>query len=276
MVLNKNEVFTNKGWLEKGLESIVDKKIKNKNKDVVVVVTGQPGIGKTALTSLIGNFLIDDFSEHNLVYTAEEVSKAIESWPKRSFINIDEGMDVFYRRNAMTKENKEAYTKFMKYRFKNHLIFINFQELKEMEPNIWRNRADLILRCVSQGWFHVYNKQDAKRIKVKRNNGVKYVDWPDPGFVDGFPNPEKVIPEIWSSIEKSKDERLGREESSKDDKNSVIPNEPVYSIREVAEKLSLSKQTINNWLNQGKIDALKVSSSVRIPESEIEKIISKR
>jgi excisionase family DNA binding protein len=47
------------------------------------------------------------------------------------------------------------------------------------------------------------------------------------------------------------------------------------TVKEVAEKLKVSKRTIHNWIDEGVIRAVKLRDglAVRIPASEVERII---
>jgi excisionase family DNA binding protein len=48
------------------------------------------------------------------------------------------------------------------------------------------------------------------------------------------------------------------------------------TVKEVAEKLRLSKRTIHNWIDEGVIRAIKLKDglAVRIPASEVERILN--
>ncbi len=45
-----------------------------------------------------------------------------------------------------------------------------------------------------------------------------------------------------------------------------------YKITELSKILNVSRQTIHNWLDDGKIKAVKVDGVFRIHKSEIEKL----
>jgi excisionase family DNA binding protein len=49
----------------------------------------------------------------------------------------------------------------------------------------------------------------------------------------------------------------------------------LLTVKEVAEKLKVSKRTIHNWIDEGVIRAVKLRDglAVRIPLSEVERII---
>jgi len=49
-------------------------------------------------------------------------------------------------------------------------------------------------------------------------------------------------------------------------------NERVYTVAEVAKELGFTRQTVLNWIKQGKIESFKVMRDYRINESEIKRI----
>ena len=52
-------------------------------------------------------------------------------------------------------------------------------------------------------------------------------------------------------------------------KKAGIPS--LLSVEELAEYLGLKKQTIYNWLNQGKISGIKIGKVWRFDKSDIER-----
>ena len=46
----------------------------------------------------------------------------------------------------------------------------------------------------------------------------------------------------------------------------------MYSVNQVAEILSVHRKTIINWIEAGRINAVKIGWIWRIPEEEVEKI----
>lgn len=49
-------------------------------------------------------------------------------------------------------------------------------------------------------------------------------------------------------------------------------NEKVYTVVEAANELGFTRQTVLNWIKQGKIEAFKVMRDYRINEREIKRI----
>ncbi|HEU4321876.1 MAG TPA: helix-turn-helix domain-containing protein [Roseiflexaceae bacterium] len=46
-------------------------------------------------------------------------------------------------------------------------------------------------------------------------------------------------------------------------------DEPVFTVKEVAEHFKVSRQAVYNWIAEGRLRALKVGTSTRIPASAI-------
>lgn len=46
-----------------------------------------------------------------------------------------------------------------------------------------------------------------------------------------------------------------------------------YTIKDVAERLSLNEQTLRNWISEKKVKAVKIFGATRISEEEINNMI---
>ncbi len=47
----------------------------------------------------------------------------------------------------------------------------------------------------------------------------------------------------------------------------------MLSPKEFADRLSISRWTVYAWISEGRIKSVKISRLVRIPESEVERIV---
>ena len=45
--------------------------------------------------------------------------------------------------------------------------------------------------------------------------------------------------------------------------------EQYYTVAQLAARMKVTRQAVYNWIDQGKLQAVKVGSSVRIPESSV-------
>jgi len=56
-------------------------------------------------------------------------------------------------------------------------------------------------------------------------------------------------------------------------KDTEISQERLLSPQQFADRLSISRWTVYAWLQEGRIKSVKIGRLVRIPESEVERII---
>lgn len=47
-----------------------------------------------------------------------------------------------------------------------------------------------------------------------------------------------------------------------------------YTVQEVAKELMVSKKTVHNWIDEGKLEAFKMGKVVRIPVDAFRKFVS--
>ncbi len=56
-------------------------------------------------------------------------------------------------------------------------------------------------------------------------------------------------------------------------KSPEVSREELFSPQEVADRFSISRWTIYAWIAEGRIKSVKIGRLVRIPESEVNRII---
>ena len=56
--------------------------------------------------------------------------------------------------------------------------------------------------------------------------------------------------------------------------SSPEPDETYLTVAEVAETLRLNQQTVRNWIDQGRLPALRIGRRVRIKRSDFERILT--
>lgn len=208
-------IYTENGVLEDNLEKLVRVKREEKDKHTVILVVGDPGTAKSALSFWMTRQLSENrISWSDVAFTHDQYIDAAESGKDR-VVWYDEGRDSFYKRRAMSSSNTEALDSLMQHRFRRHVHIVNFQNLSDMELDLLYQAADYLIRTVKQGWFHAYNKQQIQQIEVDKD--TRTVDWPSPGFRDGFDNPEKLLPDVWEMYKEKNEEKL--EEDDDDDSN---------------------------------------------------------
>lgn len=280
--------FTHNGYLEQNLQGLEEKLIDQDDKDMVILVVGSPGNGKSALTLWCQIFLalqdvqpdIEDVTDLKDILDSDELFKgwvyehdAFCSAVRNNggiLINYDEGYDSFYRRRAMSKKNTEAMSMMWKYRFKNHVIFINFQNVSDIEPDLLYKRVHGMIRVVKKGWFHFFSQNKINEIDV--DSKTKKVSFPKPDFKGSFPDPANYIPEIWKDYKTNNEESLEDQAEKKENEDSEPTN--WLSTGQVTERLDVSGDTVRKWCNDQVINSKRLpNGDRRIPESELEKLL---
>ena len=56
-------------------------------------------------------------------------------------------------------------------------------------------------------------------------------------------------------------------------KNIEVSQERLLSPQQFADRLSISRWTVYAWISEGRIKSVKVSRLVRIPESEVDRLV---
>lgn len=256
--------------LEKNIVKMGRHQIDKKNKDLIILVVGEPGSGKSSLTLQLEYFLRNgevDFGKWS--YTHNQHTAHFRQ-NKREVLNYDEGRDSYYRRNAMSKKNTEALNMLFQYRFKNHICFINFQNVSDIEPDLLYDRSHALIRVTHQGWFHFFSNEKKDQISV--DSKTKKVSFPDPNFRGAFPDPAERLPDIWKEYEEDNEEKL-EEQAEKEEEQDSTPTSWL-STGDFAEKVSLSPHKVREWCDEGKLDHRRLpNGDRRIPEDQIEEIL---
>lgn len=200
------KVFTDKGFLEKNLVKMEETLIEDKNKDMVILVIGQPGTSKSSLSVMMQLAMRGEVNFGDMAFTHDQYMDATKKGGKNKVIQYDEGRDSFYKRRAMQSSNTEALDMLNQYRFKNHVHIINFQNLTDMELDLIYKRCHCLIRTTAQGFFHFYNKNQVQRIDVDKHK--RTVNWPEPAFTGRFPDPAKEYPEVWEKYQQVNEDKL--------------------------------------------------------------------
>jgi DNA-binding XRE family transcriptional regulator len=240
--------YTDSGVLEDNLEQMVRVKREEKDKHTVILVVGDPGTAKSALSFWMTRQLSDNGIQwSDVAFTHDQYIEAAENGRNR-VVWYDEGRDSFYKRRAMSSSNTEALDSLMQHRFRRHIHIVNFQNLSDMELDLLYQAADYLVRTVKQGWFHAYNKQQIQRIEVDKD--TRTVDWPDPGFRDGFDNPEKQEPELWEMYKDKNEEKLEEDDDDDgEDQEKKKYRRDRYKLIKTLRNLGLSQSEVGEEIN---------------------------
>jgi len=248
--------------LKENLDNI-EQFIRDRNQDWVFATVGGEGTGKSALSLEMARYIDGrDFDpEKQVAFSAEEFrQKAAELEPFRPIV-FDEGIEGLYASDHMKKENKKTVRFLRKCREMNLFIFINIPVYDELSKKIRQKRVKSVMRCVKQGWMHFYGKNAVKQVNDRDN-------YPDASARFAWSDPEDVIPHTWNTYQEAKLEDINSLNEQEDqDVDWLKPSE-------FGDKVGVSRYTVNNWANDGKIKYHTLpNGEKRIPASEVDEII---
>jgi len=192
--------------------------------DRVVIVLGDEGHGKSTLMLQL-NVLwrrIRDLQVNNdemldrLVWTREEYKDALTQFNKRDAILAPDGARIFYKKDAMTSEQKELEKDMLQSRIQENLILLGFQDWDTIPTQLQERRAHNVLHITSRGKIKGYSRSAI-------DNRVEYDNWPNPDLVDTFPSLDGT--DLWreyQAVDKEKKiELMSREEEDEEDEISI-------------------------------------------------------
>jgi len=254
--------------IKKNLEKIREE-MKKRNLDWVWVNAGMEGSGKSSFSIQLAKHFDDNFTADQICFTPEEYMQKATELPPYSAIILDEGIEGLFSRNAMKKGNKKLVQFFRQARELNLMHIINIPDLAELETTIRESRAKTISRCRQRAYkADVYGRTDLDKIKVNRRNQVS---WGEPSMVQGWKDPAEASPEIWNNYKEKNHEHI---EGIADFDTEEDEEDNLVSTGTVAERLDVSKKTVRNYCEKGKLEFKKLpNGDRRIPESEINQLI---
>lgn len=204
--------FTPNGVVGINIAKAYQRKILQDDEQLIIIIFGQPGSGKSTLTLWIEYFLFGEVNFDTTCFTHKEWANQSTSG-KGKVIKYEEGRQTFVKRRAMGSQNKDGLDILNIFRALNHVHFINFQNISDVEDDLLFYHADGILWTHKvngkKGYVSGYSPRTLRREKVKRkiNDGVL-----EPGqeadFSTTFPDFKEKHPEEWQEYNKRKEKNL--------------------------------------------------------------------
>lgn len=142
--------------------------------DVITVVSGTRGIGKSSLVGVIINQMVPNyyteagFKSIN-VYSRQEFNDKLKSDPEESIINIDEAITSLFKREFWLREQNNIIKMLNMYRDKRHIIFLLLPHFWDLDVSV---RNSLIIKF----WVYVSKRGDAY-IFTPQDNPFNFDVW---------------------------------------------------------------------------------------------------
>jgi len=157
---------------------IVKKEIK-KDFDMVFIVDGMEGAGKSIFAMQLAYYLDNTFDLDHIAFTPDQFKRKIVNAKKYQAIVFDEAFSGLYSRNAMTYVNISLVSMLAEIRQKNLFIFIVLPTFFDLDRYvaIWRSRAlfHVYLRDgFTRGNFLFFNSTRKKNLYMKGYKTYSY------------------------------------------------------------------------------------------------------
>ena len=185
-----DQEFYMDGYLNKNLTTA--KKIIKKDWDMVIVVDGAEGSGKSVLSQQAAYFCDPTLNLDRIVFTPNEFRKAIIKAKPYQAVIYDEAYTGLSARATMSMINRALVSMLAEIRQKNLFVFVVMPTFFDLDKYValWRSRALINVYTgdnFERGFFKFFNKSRKKDLYI---NGKKYYNYnkPDANFIGRFPN----------------------------------------------------------------------------------------
>lgn len=165
-ITNINELYID-GNLKTNIELL--KKIIRKDWDMVSVIDGKEGAGKSVFAHQLARLVDDNFNIDRICFTPEEFEKAIKTANKYEAVVYDEGYTGLSSRGTMTEINKILVEMLAEIRQRNLFIFIVVPSFFDLDRYVALHRSRFLFHIYtgenwSRGFFAVYDENDKKTL----------------------------------------------------------------------------------------------------------------
>lgn len=132
------------------------RKLTKRQKDLIFVITGYPGEGKSVLAIHVAKSYDKRFNfERNLIYSRSELTEKIETFPPSAFI-IDEAINILYKREWNKGSQKDMIKLLNICRSKGHMLIFVQPDFEDMDKDIRKKRLRLWIDVIKRGCGVMY------------------------------------------------------------------------------------------------------------------------
>ncbi len=178
------------GYLKKNLDAC--KEVMTKDWDMVFIVDGYEGSGKSVLAQQMAKYVDPTFNIDRICFNPTDFIQQINKASKYEAIVYDEAMEGLSSRAAMSLVNRSLVAVLSEIRQKNLWVFIILPCFFELDkyPAIWRSRALIHVYLgdkFERGKFAFFNQERKKQLYVL---GKKFYSYHKPAsnFYGSFSN----------------------------------------------------------------------------------------
>ena len=168
------------------------KKITSKDWDMVFLVDGYEGSGKSVLAMQVAYYCDPSLVAERICFTSQDFQEAIKKADKYQAIVYDEAYTGLSSRGTMSKVNKSIVEMLAEIRQKNLFVVIVMPTFFDLDKYValWRSRVLLHVYTganFQRGFFSFYNADNKKALYVQGKKFYNYHAW-KPNFRAKFGN----------------------------------------------------------------------------------------
>lgn len=254
------------GYLKKNLTAA--KEVIKKDWDMVFIVDGYEGVGKSVLAQQCAKFCDESFNIDRISFTPKEFIASINKADRFQAVVYDEAFSGMSSRSALSEINRSLMATLAEIRQKNLWVFIVLPCFFELDKYaaVWRSRGLIHVYTrdnFKRGSFSFYNQNKKKSLYIL---GKKYYSYtkPAPNFFGAFTAGYVVDEQEYR--QKKLDALKGRER----EKKVKVPAYTIklqqrlaasigalrdsgWTIAKIAERVGLSSRWIDKLIQNNKL-----------------------
>jgi len=161
---------------------IIKKEVIKKDRDFVLVIDGDEGVGKSVLAQQIAKTLDDNFNLENICFNADQFIWKLKNSTKHTCIVLDEAYNSASSRGSLTEVNRSMVGVATEMRQMNLFVIIVLPSFFDLDKYfaLWRCKSLIHVYFAedgSRGRYVIFPKTSKKYLFL---NGKKYYDYSKP------------------------------------------------------------------------------------------------
>lgn len=253
-------------------------RITTMNDDHFLVTVGMEGVGKTTYIMNVCSMVDPTFNCSRICYTLKQFLDFVKVCNPGEAVLIDEGGSVLYSRQAMSQRNVGLTKLFSIIRQKNLFIGIAIPNFFVLDSYVRMHRVNSLVNIEERGTYRLVS--DAlNRVSITKLNkegsasrdvaNVKPV--PGTAFRGHFSKslPGNIDEEEYLIRKAEHMDEIVDELNDLDDEVSISK---YVKLKEVAEKIGCDRKTVNNMINDGRLEGKKIGSNWFVTREIFEKL----
>ena len=164
--------------LKNNLDTKVIPDLAKRDKDIVLLLDGHEGVGKSTLGLQIGKYIDSSFSVDRVTFSAEEFRDAILKAKQGQVVVYDEAFTGLSARSSLSGVNKILVSLMMQMRQKNLCVIIILPTVFLLDKYVALFRSKALIHVYetggNRGYFRVYNQKRKKLLYLFGSKTYNY------------------------------------------------------------------------------------------------------